>query len=760
MFGRYACARADHSSDGPAAVLATIALHHGVTLDLARVRQQLGTGAGEVSLDGLLHAAEQLGFSGKCFACEPSQDLSGMPLPAVVTLRNEQGGESFVVLHRLTRRGAVLADPAAGVRKLSREEFGRLWTGALLVLLPEQPAAAGKGKAPAAPWRRFLGLLSGHSAVLTQTVLCELLMLVLGISTSYFVQHLVDTVLVRRESRLLNALALGMILIIVFRTLFGMVRHYLVAYLGRKVDLALVSRYLRHVLRLPLDYFASRRLGDTFSRLHDAARVREAISDTVLVALVDGTLTLLLLAVMWCYDAPLALAVTIFVPLLVAAVALHQPAVRRRTGENADAWVGLGSHVIEDVNGVETIKACGALRQRSEQAEARLVRYAQSTFSLGKLAMSTGAIGLFLTSAAGIVILWYGGHRVIDGALTIGQMLFFFTLLAYMLAPLERLASLNQKLQETLVAVDRLYQVLDLDVEVLEDRRKLRFETVQSALELRDVSFRYGTGRMVLEGLNVCIPAGKTVAFVGESGGGKSTLLKLLMGFYAPSAGRVLVDGVDLADFELASFRDRVGLVAQEPFLFAGTVRENIALGLPSATAAAVMAAARAAGLDEFIAGLPDRYETVLGERGGNLSGGQRQRVAMARALLRQPEILLFDEATSHLDTATEEAVQANLKTLLVNKTVVLVAHRLSTIRDADLIYVLHQGRIVEQGTHRQLLAQHGTYADLWRAQTGGGRPVREMSVAATASRPSNGQCRTRAKGLGLRCLALGPRTF
>jgi ATP-binding cassette subfamily B protein len=746
MLRRVTCVRADYPNDGGAAALATVALHHRVPLDLARVRERLArTGT---SLPGLLQAAEPLGFSGKCLRGESPEALARMPLPAIVTLRDGAGPERYLVLHRVGPHTALLADPAEGVRKLSRDDFCRHWTGALLVLVPERTKPATKKQAPATPFNRFLGILRGHSRVLIEAFVCGVLLMVLGISTSYFVQHLVDTVLVRGEGRLLNALALGMILITLFRTLFGVLRHYLTAHLCRQVDLALLSDFTRHVVRLPLGYFAMKRLGETFARIYDATTVREVIGDTVLTAVVDGTLVLVLLAVLWFYDVPLALVATAFVVLLVAAVAAHHPASGRRTRTMTEKWIALTSHVMEDINGVETVKACGAERLRSEEGESHLVRYAQSTFSVHKLGIGARALSTFLTSAAGIVILWYGGHRVIHGALTIGQLLFFFTLLGYLLAPLDRLASLNLKFQEAMGAVDRLYRILDVEAEALQDHRKLRFDKVRDALELRDVGFRYGTGPDVLKKLNVHIPAGKTVAFVGVSGGGKSTLLRLLMGFYPPCEGRILIDGVDLREFDLASLRRRVGLVAQEPFLFTGTVRENIALGLPEATLAEVMAAARAAGLNEFIAGLPDRYDTRLGERGANLSGGQRQRLAIARALLRQPEVLIFDEATSHLDTATEEAIQENLKTVLAHKTAVLVAHRLSTVKDADLIYVLHEGHIVEQGTHRQLLALQGWYADLWRAQTGHKKGSWEAEAALACACQVNGRGHTLPNGL------------
>jgi ATP-binding cassette subfamily B protein len=397
---------------------------------------------------------------------------------------------------------------------------------------------------------------------------------------------------------------------------------------------------------------------------------------------------------------------------------LHHPAARRLSGEAMESSAQLSAHLVEDVSAVETVKAFGIERARAEEGETRLIRVVQEIFSLHKLGISLTTLGSLVTTLAGIVILWYGGRRVMDGALTIGQLMFFYTLLGYLLGPLERLASVNLKIQDALVAVDRLYQILDMELEQNDGHKKARFAGVGKAIELRGVTFNYGCRANVLDRIDLRIPAGKTVAVVGESGSGKSTLLKLLMGFYGPTEGRILIDGTDMHDFNLASLRGGIGLVSQEPFIFNGTLRDNIALGRPGVMLEEVIEAARGAGLDEFIASLPERYETVIGERGANLSGGQRQRLAIARVLLRRPEIVIFDEATSNLDTATERAIQDNLKTALAGKTVVLVAHRLSTIKDADLIYVLHQGRVVEQGTHRQLLALAGPYANLWRSQT------------------------------------------
>jgi ATP-binding cassette subfamily B protein len=720
--------RQTDQSDCGAAALATVLRHYRVPVSLQALRDLAGTDRQGTNLLGLLQAAQALGFAAKGVKGTYA-DLPQAPLPAIAHVRTDEGLGHFVVLYQVGAGSVVVGDPARGGRRLSRDEFSRLWTGFLLLLAPPEAPRAETGGAPRAPWRRFLGLLGTHRRLLAEGFFCALLMTVLGLSTSYFLQHLVDTVLVRSEGRLLNALGVGMLLILLFRTLLAMLRQYLLAHVGRRIDLVLVAGYARHLLQLPLRFFEMRRIGEILSRVTDAAKVREAVGGTALTALVDGTLVLALLAALWLYDGPLALVATAFVPVLLATAACYHPAARRRSRAAMEKAAQLAAHLAEDVAGVETVKAFGAEQLRAEEGEARLAELTQAQFALQTLSLRTDGLALGVTALAGLVTLWYGGYRVMDGALTVGQLMFFYSLLGYLLDPLQRLASVNLKVQDALVAVDRLFQVLDLEAEALDDTGKMPFAGLRQAIELRDVSFRYGSRANVLEGVSLCIPAGRTVAVVGESGSGKSTLLKLLMGYYAPTAGRLLIDGVDARDVGLASLRERIALVSQEPFVFSGTLRENVALGRPGASLKDVIRAVRAAGLEGFVASLPERYDTVIGERGANLSGGQRQRLAIARALLRDPNVLIFDEATSHLDTATERAIRDNLRTALAGKTVVLVAHRLSTVRDADLIYVLHQGRVVEQGTHRQLLARPGRYQALWRFQTDAEVPAPPLSA-------------------------------
>lgn len=723
MFRRIPHIKQHDQSDCGAAALAIVLRHYGRHVAVARIRELAGTDSVGTNLLGLIDGANALGI--KATGAKGSfEALAAARLPAIVHVVNADGLGHFVVLFRIRKGHVVVSDPGSAVLRIEREEFCRQWSGYVLLCEPSDPTrglAAGGPNSSAIrhPVARLLALLRAHTGILAESLVCALLMTLLGISTSLFVQHLVDSVLTEADSGLLNALGIGMLVIVLFRTLFGVLRGYLLAHMGRRIDLALTSEYMSHVVRLPMRFFETRRIGEIISRSNDTQKIREAISGTAITIVLDGLMLVISGTILWCYDARLAAVTTAFVPVLLLAVLSHHSSARRRAREAMEGAARYSAHAIEDISGVSTIKALGIESSRGAARDSRLLDVVESVFSLRALGISMNAFSTLTTGAAGIVVLWYGGHRVIDGALSIGQLMFFYTMLGHLLGPLERLASVNLQIQDALVAADRLFEVTDLEPEALSESSKINFRKFDNAIRFEQVRFRYGCREEVLRGVDLAIPAGATVGIVGESGSGKSTLLKLLMGFYQADKGRLTIDEVDARDFRPDSIRNGMAMVSQESFVFDGTLRENIALSCHDASFDKVISAATAAGLDEYINGLPERYDTVIGERGVNLSGGQRQRLAIARALMSDAPILLLDEATSHLDTATELTIQRNLASAVEAKTVVVIAHRLSTIREADLIYVMHEGEVAESGNHRSLLAANGRYAALWRAQTG-----------------------------------------
>ena len=714
MFRKYVCVRqADQSDCGPAA-LATIALHHGVRISRERLRDVTGTDRIGTNLFGLLQGAEKLGLRGRAVKGDWA-GLSTIPLPAIAHVRTPDGLGHYVVIHRVRSDAVIVADPARGIETRGREAFCAQWTGYVLLATPTAELAQ---STQLPPGRRFIAMVLGQRRLLLEAFACAVLMTMLVLSTSLFIQHLSDSVLIQRQTGLLDALGIGMIVIAVFRAAFGALRGYLMAFAGRRAGFQLLSDYVRHILYLPMRFYELRQAGDVLSRVQDTVRVRDAIGGVTLSMLVDGAMVIFALVALWLQDLRLAAVATLFIPVLMLSVLAHQPAARRRTRAALEQGARVHSQLVEDVSGVETIKALGVEPMRRDEGETRLADLLNLAFDQQKLGISTQTLATLVMGSATIVVLWYGGHRVIDGALSLGQLLFCYTLLGYLLQPLERLAGAHLQLEDAIIALDRLYQILDLDLEA-GHARGLPCPGITRGLELDGVSFKYGTRAAVLDKITLALPAGKRIALLGESGSGKTTLLKLVQRFYDPTEGRVLLDGVDLRDLDVDSLRTRIGVVSQDPFLFAGTLRDNLMAARPDAGPEDLLAAIQIAGLEETVAALPERLETQVGERGAALSGGQRQRVAIARAVLRRPDLLLLDEATSHLDATTEAAVQQALDTVLRGKTVVIVAHRLATVRNADIIHVLHRGKLAESGTHHALLASGGRYAELWRTQMG-----------------------------------------
>lgn len=694
------------AADCGSACLVMIGRHWGKHFSVNRLRDMTNVGRSGASLSAIASAAENLGFATRPVKATLDK-FAEQSLPAIAHWE----GNHFIVVYEIAKKQVIVGDPALGQRTLTRKAFIDGWTGYALLLQPTSSLKDAQNQ-DVGLWK-FFELLKPHYKILLEIFIASVLMQLFGLVTPVFTQLLLDRVLVQGSVATLNAVGLGMLVFGFFSIAMNGVRTYLLSHTANRVSISMLVGFIKHTFRLPLSYFESRYVGDIVSRIQENQKIQSFLTGQTLSIVLDMLTLVIYLSLMFWYSWKMALFVLVTVPPFFILALASTSILRRISREIFNAGAKENSYIIESLTGIRTVRSLAieqTVRWRWEELLNNLIRKAFHAQVIGiRLSMLSGAINTFTSTA----LMWFGAWQVIQGELTVGQLVAFNMLVGNVLSPFQRFSQLWNQFQEIIISTERINDVLEAEPEEdLHSKPRKSLGRLRGSIRFNNVTFRYHpeSKTNVLENLNFEIQPDQMVAVVGRSGSGKTTLSKLILGLYPPTDGKVLIDGHDVTNISLRSLRSQVGVVDQDTFLFGGTIRENISIAHPEANIEDIIQAAKFAGADEFIQQLPMGYESQIGEGGGMLSGGQRQRLAIARALLGNPRLLLFDEATSNLDSESERIIQNNLKTILKGRSSVIIAHRLSTVRNADLILVLDRGVLVESGTHDELISKKGHY--------------------------------------------------
>jgi ATP-binding cassette subfamily B protein len=656
--------------------------------------------------------AEMMGISAQLVQVQAAA-VPRLRAPALI-----QWQDSFAILYKISEKELVLAVPEAGIRRRTPREFAETWGAeGQVLLLQSRP----EGQREKFSLRWFLPAIKKHKKVLIEVFIASFLVQLFALANPLATQVIIDQVIKDRSDSILHSVGLLLLVVAVFEALLTYIRTTLFVDTTNRIDISLGSEVIDHMLKLPLHYFDNRRVGELAGRVNELENIRQFLTGTALTVVLDALFSVFYIAFMLVYSVPLTLVALSTIPLFAILTLTVAPIVQRQLRTKAERHADTQSYLVEVLSGIQTVKAQTIELKSRWNWQEKYARYVSAGFKTVLTFSTASSLSGFFNKLSGLLLLWVGAAMVIANPpqLTLGQLIAFRIIAGYVTSPLLRLVQLWQNFQETALSIERLSDILDAHPEADESNTtNIAMPPIQGGVTYDNLSFRFNpNGPLQLVNVNLDFEPGTFVGIVGQSGSGKSTLMKLLQRLYEPTAGRILVDGYDIAKVELYSLRRQIGMVLQDTLLFNGTIRENICLTNPEATDEEIIEAAKIAVAHDFIMSLSNGYNTVVGERGSSLSGGQRQRLAIARTVLQNPRMLILDEATSALDYHSERLVCENLKTAFKDRTVFFITHRLSTVRSADLILMMDQGAVAEQGTHKELMALKGRYYCLYQQQ-------------------------------------------
>ena len=746
---RYTYVRQHDTTDCAAACLAMVCLHYKKEITITRLRDMMGTALKGPNLTGMEKAAQELGFSTAAVRVDRENFLSEFTTPCIAQVITDEGLAHFVTVFKKTtikddgerrrhmvrqdeerkkcadegkkfrcRDYVIIGDPAKELKKISLDEFYKNFTGVLLLMTPTSEFKAGKQK-QGSMVKRFLDLLWPQKKLFFYAILSSVIMTIIGIASSMYNKILMDEILPYGLKSLLVAVILVFSIVNVTSALISMVRQWVLIYLSIKIDIPLMLGYFGHVFKLPMKFFATRKTGEITTRYSDASTIKSVFTSIALSVVMDVVMACVTGVILFRMNATL-FSISIFTTLLsILLVFIFKQPFKRINEETMQQSAVLNSQMIESLRGIETVK-CNAEEDRELEAlEREYIKSLKISLRSSKISTTQGLISSFISTGFSMLTTYVGISQVLKGEMTLGGFMAFSTLSSYFTSPLSNLIGLQMQIQEASISMKRLGEIMDYPSETVGDEDRTDLDKVEGDIEFKDVTFRYGNRAPALDHISFTIPAGKKVALVGSSGSGKSTITKLLLKYYEPEDGEIDFNGVNLTEYTNDSVRRAISYVPQNVELFSKTIFDNIRVSRMDATMDEVKEAAKKADAHDFIRHLPLQYNTYLEEAGNGLSGGEKQRIALARAFLKDSNLYILDESTSNLDFATENLIFNMIYDQLADRSMLIVAHRLSTVRDCDMILVMDHGQIVERGTHEELLAKEGRYYELWNMQQG-----------------------------------------
>ncbi len=717
---RYTFIKQQESTDCAAACLAMVCLHYKMETTITKLRDMMGTDLKGTNLIGLQKGAKSLGFAAEAVKVDRESFLSTYTKPAIANVITEEGLSHFVVIFKATPKYVIIGDPARNLSKEKTEDFLNIFTGFLLILKPQIGFEIHKSeKSGEKTVTKFMGLILNQKKLFLLSIIASLAITILGIISSLFNKIIMDEVLPYKLDDLLLMTLFVFATVALAQIVLDLVRSFIMLYLSQRIEIPLMMGYFKHVYSLPMKFFANRKTGDIITRFTDAFTIKDIFTSVALTLFMDIFMTIITGVILFCMNRVLfAIIISLTIASIMLVLLFKQP-YKELNSEQMQQNSILNSQIIEGLQAVETIKGNANEEIELENIEKEYIKALRLSFKEGVMSNMQGAVSSLIQAFGNLVLMYFGVRQVLSGDITLGGLMAFITLSEYFMNPVGRLVGLQLEIQEADISMKRVSEILDSEREESTEEMFSNVGPIEGDIEIKNITFRYGNRKPAIKNVSLKIPSGKKVALVGASGSGKSTIAKLLLKFYTPESGEILINGEDIQGYSNRYVRKSISYVPQTTEMFSKSIYENIKITKPDSTIEEVVRAAKLAGAHEFICALPLQYGTYLEEGGSGLSGGEKQRIALARAFLKDNNFYILDEPTSNLDFATENLLFDMMYNQFRDKSMLIIAHRLATVRFCDEIAVMDKGEIVERGTHDELIAREGAYFKLWKMQQG-----------------------------------------